>query len=128
MTSSDARDNAPVHDWVEAGELLLRHARELAPPMADAQQLAVAIRAARKQLPRLSHVYDQRHVPVPDRKVVGGIVVERPTTRREAGDTLSARALARFTAGEFTTIAAALQAVMRDDPLLTKIYVAGGSS
>jgi hypothetical protein len=52
----------------------------------------------------------------------GGLTIERPTTRREAGDELARRALRRFRAGEFSTVREALHAAMADDPILTRVY------
>ncbi len=52
-------------------------------------------------------------------------IVERPATRREAGDELSRRALRRYRQGEFSTVAEAIYAAMRDDRVLTKISLEG---
>jgi hypothetical protein len=48
-------------------------------------------------------------------------------SRREAGDELARRAVAKFRRGEFLTVGAAVRAVMADDSELTKIYSEGGS-
>jgi hypothetical protein len=127
MMTNDAIDYTEVRSWGEAGEILLRRARQLVPPGVGSKELAVALQQARAQLLRLTKIYDSQRVPLPDQRVVGGLVVERPASRAEAGDELSRRAVARFRRGEFPTIADALRGVMADDPVLTETYVAVGS-
>jgi hypothetical protein len=125
MMTNAVLDNTEVDGWGEAGEILLRYARQLLPASAGSKELAVALQQAQAQLPRLAKIYDSQQVPLPDQRVVGGLVVERPTSRAEAGDELARRAMARFRRGEFSTITEALRAVMADDPLTTTTYVEG---
>jgi hypothetical protein len=127
MDTTDHLDQTEVDDWTQAGQLLIDRARTLAPSNAGVKEMSAALRQARTQLPRVSRIYASRCVTIADRRVVNGIVVERPTTRREAGDELCRRALRGFRNGGFSTIGQALRAVMQDDPVLTKIYVADGS-
>ena len=112
--TTDPLDDAPITHWTDAGQHLLDRARTLAPPNAGVREMSFALRQARVQLPRLARMYDEKHV------------IERPTARREAGDTLAARAVGRLRTGEFSTISAALHAVMAEDPGLAKTYLSTG--
>ena len=125
MDSTDPLDRTEVDHWTHAGQLLIDRARALAPPNAGVKEMSVALSQARTQLPRLAKIYDEKCAPLPSLRVINGLSVERPTSRGEAGDELSRRAVARFRCGEFSSVGDALRAAMADDPWLTKIYATG---